>query len=342
MRWWVDIANAPNVTVFKPIVDDLRDAGHSVVITAWDRGQARALSEEAWPETRLVGNAGFRSNPRSKGTAIMNRALSLVRAMRSEHVDIALGHASNAQVLAATALRMPSVDMMDYEHHPANHVGFRLADLVVLPDVIPYSSVRKFGVSRRRYVPYPCLKEEIALATFVPQIGFRTKLGVPEDSLLAVVRPAAEGALYHRYRNSLCDDVLSRLVDFDATVVLSPRTKSQGMRYLGRPGVRVLFEPVSGPDLLASADLFIGGGGSMTREAAVLGTPSYSIFEGEPAAVDQWLEKHGRLVTLRDVQDLPRPTRLWGRRDRTASPEVLERFMALLMSRVRPLVASLD
>jgi hypothetical protein len=237
---------------------------------------------------------------------------------------------------------MPSVDMMDYEHHPANHVGFRLADLVVLPDVIPYSSVRKFGVSRRRYVPYPCLKEEIALATFVPQIGFRTKLGVPEDSLLAVVRPAAEGALYHRYRNSLCDDVLSRLVDFDATVVLSPRTKSQGMRYLGRPGVRVLFEPVSGPDLLASADLFIGGGGSMTREAAVLGTPSYSIFEGEPAAVDQWLEKHGRLVTLRDVQDLPRPTRLWGRRDRTASPEVLERFMALLMSRVRPLVASLD
>ena len=80
----------------------------------------------------------------------------------------------------------------------------------------------------------------------------------------------------------------------------------------------------------------------MTREAAVLGTPSYSIFEGEPAAVDQWLEKHGRLVTLRDVQDLPRPTRLWGRRDRTASPEVLERFMALLMSRVRPLVASLD
>ncbi|MGA2210994.1 MAG: DUF354 domain-containing protein [Acidimicrobiales bacterium] len=342
MRWWIDIANAPNVTVFKPVIDNLRDSGHTVVITAWDRGQARALSEEAWPETRIVGSAGFRRNPRSKGTAIMNRAIALARVMRSEHVDVALGHASNAQVLAATALRVPSVDMMDYEHHPANHVGFRLANLVVLPDVIPYSSVRRFGVSRRRYVPYPCLKEEIALATFEPAVNFRATLGVGADELLAVVRPAAEGALYHRHRNSLCDDVIERLVEYGATVLLTPRTKSQGQQYDGRSGVRVLFEPVSGPDLLHSADIFVGGGGSMTREAAVLGTPSYSIFEGEPAAVDLWLEKHGRLVTLRDVEDLPKPARQWAGGERTASPEVLEGFMSLLMSRVRPLVASLD
>jgi predicted glycosyltransferase len=342
MRWWIDIANAPNVTVFKPIVERFREAGHEVVVTAWDRGQARALSEEVWPETILVGSPGYHIDRRGKGLAIAGRAIALARVMKSAHVDAALGHASNAQVLAARALGLRSIDMMDYEHHPANHVGFRLADLVFLPDVIPFTSVRRFGLSRRRYVPYPCLKEEIALSTFEPVPGFRATIGVSDEELLAVVRPAAEGALYHRHRNSLCDDVIDRLVDFGSTVLLSPRTKSQGERYEGRSGVRVLSDPVSGPDLLYNADVFVGGGGSMTREAAVLGTPAYSIFEGQPAAVDQWLEKQGRLVTLQYVDDLPRPTRQRVGVARTASPEVLDQFLSLFMSRVRPLVAALD
>jgi uncharacterized protein len=340
MRWWVDIANAPNVTVFKPIVERLRADGHDVVITAWDRGQARALSNEAWPETRLVGSHGYRMERFSKVTAIVSRAVDLTRAMRHERLDIALGHASNAQVMAARALRIRSIDMMDYEHHPANHVGFRLADLVMLPEVVPYAAVRKFGLSRRRYVPYACLKEEIAFANFEPEAGFRSTLGFGDDELLAVVRPAAEGAMYHRYRNSLCEDVVDRLVELGTTVLLTPRTRSQGEYYDGRKGVRVLFEPVSGPDLLQCADVFVGAGGSMTREAAVLGTLAYSIFEGKPAAADRWLEERGRLCTLRSAADLPQPIRRATTAVRTASPEALDRFMSLLMSRVTPLVAA--
>jgi predicted glycosyltransferase len=339
MRWWVDIANAPNVNVFRPIVERLRAEGHDVVITAWDRGQAGALSAEAWPEARFFGHNGYRTGWGSKGTDIAARAALLARAMRHERLDVALGHASNAQVMAARALRVRSVEMMDYEHHPANHVGFRLADLVMLPEVIPYSAVRKFGLSRRRFVPYPGIKEEIALAAFQPAQGFRSMLGLGEDELLGVVRPAAEGAMYHRHPNSLFDDVVDRLVEFGATVLLAPRTTTQGELYDGRKGVHVLFEPVSGPDLLHSADVFVGAGGSMTREAAVLGTMAYSIFQGKPAAVDLRLEEHGRLITLRRTLDLPPPTRDPGGAERTATPEVLDRFMSLLMRCVSQLVS---
>ena len=34
----------------------------------------------------------------------------------------------------------------------------------------------------------------------------------------------------------------------------------------------------------------ISGGGTMTREAAVLGVPSYSFFRGREGQVDAWLE----------------------------------------------------
>ena len=33
----------------------------------------------------------------------------------------------------------------------------------------------------------------------------------------------------------------------------------------------------------------------MTREAALLGVPTYSVFAGQRPAVDRWLESEGRL-----------------------------------------------
>ena len=56
---------------------------------------------------------------------------------------------------------------------------------------------------------------------------------------------------------------------------------------------------VDAASLLALADVAIGGGGTMTREAALLGTPTYTVFAGRLAAVDAELIRRGRLHDLR-------------------------------------------
>ena len=122
MRWWIDIANAPNVTVFQPIANRLRERGDEITITVWDRGQTKPLVMEIWHDAIVVGPPGFHTPVLSKGVALASRPIALAREMHGRHVDIALGHASNAQVLAARMLHLPCINMMDYEHHPANHV----------------------------------------------------------------------------------------------------------------------------------------------------------------------------------------------------------------------------
>ena len=42
----------------------------------------------------------------------------------------------------------------------------------------------------------------------------------------------------------------------------------------------------------------------MNREAAVLGTPVWSIFEGNPGAIDELLVREGRLRVLGDPADI--------------------------------------
>ena len=53
-----------------------------------------------------------------------------------------------------------------------------------------------------------------------------------------------------------------------------------------------------------AADLVIGAGGTMTREAALLRVPTFSAYAGAQPAVDRWLEAQGLLRRLERVDDI--------------------------------------
>jgi predicted glycosyltransferase len=61
---------------------------------------------------------------------------------------------------------------------------------------------------------------------------------------------------------------------------------------------------VDGRSLVAFADVLVSAGGTMNREAAVLGTPVWSVFEGKLGAVDELLAREGRLRFLTDPAEV--------------------------------------
>ena len=69
----------------------------------------------------------------------------LRRWARAERPDVALSYNSYAQILAARSLGIPAVTGMDYEHQPLNHVAFRAAQRILLPEAVPASVVRRQG-----------------------------------------------------------------------------------------------------------------------------------------------------------------------------------------------------
>jgi len=331
MRIWIDIANAPHVTFFRPVVARLRDLGEEVILTGHDRGQTLALARATWPDIEVVG-AGYRNGMLGKSLAVLGRSLGLQRAVRHRQLDVAVGHNSYPQIVAARMLGIPSLTIMDYEHQPANHLAFRLASRVLVPRVIPPETLHRFGVGGIRLVRYNGLKEEIALATYHPDPEFRRRRGIDETKPLVTLRPPAHGALYHRHRNDLFDAAVRTLAATDATVVLTPRTRTQADEFEQVEGLRVLRDVVPGPDLLFQSDLFVGAGGTMTREAAVLGTPTVSIFTGRPAAVDSWLEQAGRLRIARDTAGLRQLVRRRSTpHDWVPDPAIVETFTATLL-----------
>ena len=296
MRVWIDLANSPHVPLFRPIVRALRERGDEVVLTARDHAQTLALANAVWPEVVVIGGESPAGRVRKAGS-ILARSAGMRRFAVRSRPDVALSHGSYAQIVAARLARVPAVTMMDYEHQPANHLSFRLSRVVVVPAVFPAAALRRHGAGTK-VVRYDGFKEELYLADVAPDPAILVSLGLDPARVTAAMRPPPEGALYHREGNPRFDAILEHVLAEGGQVVLLPRTDAQAARYR-RPGVVIPEGPVDGKALLATVDLTIGAGGTMTRESALLGMPTYTVFLGELAAVDAELMRLGKLVDLR-------------------------------------------
>lgn len=305
MRVWIDLANSPHVHLFGSLVDDLRGDGYDVLLTARDHAQTLELARQRWPDVTVVGDESPGGVIR-KGAVLGRRAVALQRFARQAKPDVALSHGSYAQIVAASLSRVPSVSMMDYEHQPANHVGFRLARRAVVPTFFPDAALRRFGASRAKVLKYEGFKEELYLAGFQADPKVLDDLGLTSGRVIVVMRPPPDGALYHRSPNLRFDELLEEACRReDVAAVLLPRMAKQADRYRTRPGVVVPAQAIDACSLLASADLTIGAGGTMNRESALLGTPTYTVFAGRLAAADQQLMHMGRMRDLRAAGTVP-------------------------------------
>ena len=299
MRVWIDLGNSPHVALFGEVVDELRQQGNDVFLTARDHAQTVGLALERWSDVVVVGGRSPTSLG-GKAAALGGRARDLARLLRNERPDVALSHGSYAQALVAARLRIPLVTMMDYEHQPANHLSFRIARRVIVPKVFPTAALRRFGAKEQKVLRYAGFKEQLYLARFHPNHEVLAELGLDPQKVIVVMRPAPEGALYHRMENEYFDGLLERIRHRSAIqTVLLPRSASDTRRYAAFGGVIIPGRPIDALSLVASADLMIGGGGTMTRESALLGTPTYTVFIGRPAAVDAELMRLGLLSDLR-------------------------------------------
>jgi hypothetical protein len=234
----------------------------------------------------------------------------MTRWARSAHPDVALSHNSYGQLVAARLVGIRAVTAMDFEHQPANHLAFRLAHTILLPAALRPLRLDRQGATLRKTLFYPGLKEELYLADFQPDPDIRKSLGIAAgpDGMLVVARPAPDRALYHSFENPLfLDCVKAALDDTRVTVVVLPRNSEQrdALSALRLERCLVAERALDSRSLMSQADLMIGAGGTMTREAALMGVPTVSLFAGQRPAVDTWLEERGMMSIIRNVDELP-------------------------------------
>ena len=303
---WVDLTNPAHVIVLRPLVELLEAGGHEVTLTARPLSHTTELLDDWGHPYTAIGHHGGASRV-GKALAAGSRTAQAFAFARGKRFDYGLAHGSTDLPPVGRLLRIPNTTMFDYEWARLQHeLNCRLATRVLVPDAIPAERLAPYGARPPKLVQYPGLKEEYYLGDFEPNESVLGELGLDRERVVSVVRTAPSYALYlGGSENELLPRVLRRLLDEEAQVVVLARTDDQRRALRELDGSSIVPEhAVDGRSLAAFADLVVSAGGTMIREAAVLGTPVWSIFEGRLGAVDELLIAEGRVHFLRDPADL--------------------------------------
>ncbi len=304
---WFDFDNSPHVPIFKPILNGLKERGIEYIVTARDYAQTKSLLELWEIEHTMIGVHGGKSKFR-KITNLISRANQLKKFTEGKNVSAAFSHGSRTQVIAARRLGIPSYVMLDYEY-TEKYIFNRFGTKLLVPDLIPDERLAGAGFNLNKVIRYPGFKENIYLADFVPERNFRESIGVPADKIFVVIRPPA---LLGNYHNSESEGLFTEAIryfssdDNTHTLIIS-RTKEDTRLvhdFSNAGNVSLLEKPVDGLQLLNSADITLSGGGTMNRESALLGTPTFSIFKGRKPYLDEYLQSLGKLKFIESKDDL--------------------------------------
>lgn len=305
---WIDLDNSPHVLFFNPIISELKRRGVDVFVTARDYAQVIELCKVFNIEHKQIGKHHGKNNFK-KLLGLTIRALQLVKIMFKEKPDLAFSHGSRSQRIAAKMMGIQAAIAFDYEF-TGRDIPFLAPDIIFIPQIISSESINHKSA---HLIKYPGIKEDVYVPYFQPDPKVKDIVKFNSDKIVITIRPPATLAHYHVHKSDeLFDELLHRLAKTEGVIViLTPRTNDQEKEIRSKwknefqEGKFYIPEKVmNGLDLIWISDLVISGGGTMIREAAALGVPAYSIFGGKVGAVDSFLENSGRLILIRDSDDL--------------------------------------
>jgi len=306
MKVWIDLDNSPHVLFFKPIIDRLELEQIETLITVRSFSQTEELAARHGLHHSVVGRHRNPLHFATRVAATFHRAGQLAYFVRQHKPDVAVSHGSRALVLAAWSLGIPSMTLYDYEF-VSSRVFNRLSKRILAPAIIVPERLTEHGLDPGKFTPYPGLKEEAYIYDFQPDPAVLRELNLDPNRLIITVRPQANWAHYHDPKSEvLFRALIERLrKQRDAQVVIVPRTKAQCAELVAQypfaeAPFRLLKHAVDGLSLMWFSDMVFSGGGTMVREAALLGVNVYSTFAGQVGAADQQLAAEGKLKLVHD------------------------------------------
>ncbi len=303
LRVFIDILTPKQCMLFSKLSERLEGSGHSVLKTTRQYREVVQLLRLKGVDAKIVGRHGG-GTLLGKLEASADRTLHMASLVEGWSPDVAVSFSSPEAARVAFGLGIPHVCVNDSPHAEAvARLTVPLSERLLTPKVIPKRVWTKFGVSEDKIVQYNALDPWAWLKDFKPDRDILKRLGLDESKPIITLRAEEALASYllgkTAERPSILPIIQSLLKSsLDLQVVAIPRHGEQEKilkRTLGRE-VIVCESVLDGPSLLSYTSIFVGAGGTMTAEAALLGVPTLSCYPGEPFLIEKYLINKGLVV----------------------------------------------
>ena len=306
MKVWIDSLTPKHALFFAPVRDALivRNA-ETLVTTRKYREAVETLRLKKIP-FEIVGEHGG-GTVYGKLIASAKRVAKLAPIIKNWKPDVAVSFSSPEAARVSFGLGIPHVAANDSPHAwRVARLSIPLSKYVCYPWIIRKKVWTDLGARRDSLVPYRALDAAAWLKNFKPDQQVLKTLGQDRDRPIVFLRTEEAFASYlmGQAKDSapvvipIIKELLNR--NLNVQIVVSTRYGLQAptlRRRFGRK-VTVIDKIVDSPSLLAHSAVFIGSGGTMTVEAALLGTIAISCFPGNKPLYIKYLERRRLVDTM--------------------------------------------
>lgn len=279
MRIWYDACTGKHVRYGTAIAKRFRNLGYEVLLTTREHPDTLELANVLNEKFVPVG----KYKPASLHTRLQEsiaRTSEFCKMFEDKAPDLAISHQSVDLCRVAFGLNIPIILTADTPYAVAvNKLTIPLANVLVLSEAIPKRLFKNYGA--QRIVQFRGVDEVAWIKDFKP-----FKIGEFKKPLI-VVRQMETKASYGLGRTDVTEKLAEKLASL-GNVLFLPRYDKMVKRDMSVRG-----EFIDSASLVGYADLVVGVGGTIAREAALQGVPSIFISEFGNTQVNRYLSRQG-------------------------------------------------
>ncbi len=279
MKIWYDACTGKHVRYGVAIAQRLREKGHTTLLTTRKHPDTVELAQLLKEEFIVVGRYAPDSLlSRLKESA--RRQLLFCEMFKEDIPDVAISHRSVELCRVAFGLGIPNISTHDTVHAEAvNRLTMPLIDFLVVSKALPKSSVEGYGI--KKIYSFDGVDEVAWIKNFKPKNQYDHK------KPLIVLREIEGKAAYAQGKENLTKILEKKLSSLGYVLVL-PRYE--------KPPINDLIISkgfIDSASLVSQADLLIGAGGTLSREAALQGKPTIVVPLFGKLHVNDYLARKG-------------------------------------------------
>lgn len=271
MKIIIEIAHPAHVHQFKHTIWNLKNHGHNVKIVAIDKDITLYLLDVYGFKYTILGKNYKTLMKKAFGLVRMDYKLFKVAKKFKPDIFVSRGLPYSAHV--SKVLRRPNITFCDTEHA-------KLTDMLSYPfvDVICTPSCYKKRLNSKKHIKYEGYKELAYLHPhyFKPDPSVLEDMGLSTGDRFIIIRLVSWDASHDLrskgFSNEFLEQSIKLLEDYGNVFITSERKLNKNLEKYS-----IVFPPEQLHSALYYASLYVGDGGTVAVESAILGTPSVHV-----------------------------------------------------------------
>ena len=290
MKIWIDILTPKQLLFSESIIEKL-GGKHELLCTSREYEEVSKLAKIRDFDLIFVGKHGG-GDKKTKLKASIDRMKKLLKIIKVFSPDITISFCSPEAARIAFGLGIKHIAFCDSPHANAvMRLTLPLIQKLLIPYIIPKNKFSRYGIDKKNIISYKAIDASVTIKRKINQKAMLPFNNNKQKNIL--IRVEEEEASYISKSSKIIPIIEKIIKDYsDQNIVILGRyTKQvQNLQKLIGGKAKIVKMSYDGKHLLNSTDIFIGSGGTMTAESALMGVPTIS-YNAVPNIIEDFLVK---------------------------------------------------